>query len=666
MKTTSKNLYLSLLVSSAIMFSPTYADAKTIIWPDDSSSSDPEAKLRTTPMNGTINSLFISSNLDGNTLTVNSGDINGSVYAAYATGSNNATNNVLNINGGTIGIGFSPSFSNGYAAAGNSQDGDSTNNTTNMTGGSVTRGLYGGVSAFGHANNNVVNMTGGSITTSVGTAAIAGGYVSNTGSSSAASNNTVNISGGSINGDIYGGDSLNGIDANNTVNISGNVTITATSSIYGGNSLNGNITHPNNTLNLAWAGTISRLGSFEHINFTVNDAVINNNNTALNITTSANINGSNIKIIAFENTTPLNIGDKITLLSRSSGNAANLYGGSVQQGLAKYFNYDINYENGTDNSVVMSITDSGINKDVGDIPSGNGATSSLLKSGADLLNSAALVDEVDGQAKLIGIVKHSRSKIGSNSGFNVNGTNMLLGTSKKFDGNKGYVMLGGFVEAGWGNFDTHSNFSDGAEILSSGKSSYHGAGIAMSNIRDNGIYSRFSVRLGRASTQYKSSNLTDSSNSAASYDTNSLYYGANISLGKVIKLDNSNSLDIYGKYQFLHQNGSTITISGDTFDLKPIDSHRIRVGTKLNNNSNKNINTYIDLAYEYEFAGQSKAVTYGVELPYVSTKGGTAIAELGIVYKPKNMDKFETRLGIQGYVGKRQGMSGNIEFKWKF
>lgn len=653
-------LSMSILLSSAILLSPLSAAAKTIVYPEDARSGDVEADLRSTPVNNAPNSLFINSTLEGNVLTVNGGDIAGSVYASYALAGFYAQNNVLNINAGTIGNGGE--VSQGYAAAGNSVDGDSNYNTLNMSGGTVIRAIYGGSSYDGHANYNTVNFSGGI------TRDITGGFVANAIGTSAASYNTVNITGGTITGNIYGGDSYNADDEHNTVNISGNVNLASTVSIYGGNRFMGAATHNGNTLNLNWSGTISNLGSFEFINLTVNEATVANNNTVLKImgTGSASLSNSHVRIAAFEGNHNWTPGEQITLISKSSNtNTARLYGGQVQQGLARKLDYDMQFV-GPTNAVVATITDIKINDDVADLPTGTGATNEFLKGTADLLDSANLVEEIDGLSRVIGVVKHSRSKFGSDSNATVNGTAMLLGASHKLQGKGGYVMLGGFVEGGWGNYDTHSNFGDSGEINSSGKTNYHGLGFAMRNVRDNGVYTGASVRLGRAFTHHNSSNLKDSAGNLASYDINSMYYGLNLGVGKVINLTDKNKLDVYGKYMFLHQNGSSVTISGDNFNFKAIDSHRLRTGAKFLHKNNKQLDTYLDLAYEYEFSGKASAVTYGVELPYISVKGGTAIAELGITYKPKNNDKFEMKLGVQGYVGKRQGFSGNVQLNWKF
>lgn len=655
MKKTYKNLSLALLLSSAIIFSPNYTDAKTINWPGDD-GTDPEAVLRTTIFNSTPNSLFINSSANDNIINVTGGTIQGSLYGAVSATSD-TTGNTVNIYGGNINtVGMSD------VAGGYTRVASAINNTVNMYGGTVVRAIIGGMSYEGSgAHNNTVNFSGGTVKD------IYGGFVNYATGSGNATNNTVNITGGNITGNIFGGDSANGEDQYNTVNISGNVAIASTATLAGGNSGHSNSINSirGNTLNMDWVGTVKTLSNFEYINVVVSDDVLSNDNTVLKITDSASINFSHIKISSFRGVHKWSVGDQITVLSKSNGTST-LFAGSALTGLTHKFDYEMVYDSTPNNAVLAKITGYDVNPDAGDLPSGAGSTNSFLKSSADLIDSGSLVEEIDGLSRIIGVVQHSRSKFGSGSTADVNGTAMLLGASRKYQGNGGYIMLGGFVEAGWGNYDTNSNFSGDNTIKSSGKTSYHGLGVAARNIRDNGIYTTATVRLGRAFTHHKSANLTDTSGNIANYDMDSVYYGLNIGLGKVIKLSTTNNLDLYGKYLFLHQTGSDMTILDDQITFNAINSHRLRTGAKLSHQANNNLKTYLDMAYEYEFSGAAKATASGDTLPYISVKGGTAIAEVGLVYKPKNMDKFETKLGIQGYVGKRQGVSGNIELKWKF
>lgn len=655
------SLSLSLLMLGALSLAPMSAEGKTINWPEeDNTPGDVETTLRVAPAyaNSTARSLYISSSVEGNILNISGGSVGSSAFAAIANTSD-VMYNTLNITGGTVGA--ENNSSGADAVGGYSNSGTAAYNIVNMSGGTVNRSVIGGMSYNGDgAHNNTVNFSGGT------TKEIFGGFVNGAAHNGTSSYNTVNITGGTITDIISGGDSLNGSDNHNTINISGNPILAGTT-IAGGNSGNAG-SHDSkigNVLNMDWAGSIASLRNFEKMNFVVSDAVVDNGYTILNVNQVSMIQGSDIRITEFRGSHKWSVGDVITVISKSDG-TSNLFGGSAQIGLTHKFDYDMVYDGTVNKAVMAKISGYGINYDVGDLPSGGASTNEFLKGSADLIDSADLVEEIDGLSRLIGVVKHSRSKIGSGSTADVNGTSMLLGASRKYQGNGGYIMLGGFVEGGWGSYNTHSNFSADSEINSSGKTSYHGLGIAARNIRDNGVYTAATLRLGRAFTHHNSSNLTDTNGDMARYDSDSVYYGVNLGVGKVHKLSDKNQLDVYGKYLFLHQTGADLTILGDQITFNSINSHRLRAGAKLTHQANSNLNTYIDLGYEYEFNGKASASASGDELPYLSVRGGTATAEIGLVYKPKTVKNFETKLGFQGYIGKRQGYAANMNLVWKF
>lgn len=660
------NLSLAIIMASAMAIFPLAAEAKTINWPADKNGPDEEAKLRN--LGGVFridDVLYIDSSLTGNMINVSGDTKFGAIYGALSMGTEHVSYNILNIMSGEV-LDLPGNYEDGDAVGGYSRgSGDALRNTVNMSGGKVGRDIIGGLSYDGSSNYNTVNFSGGEVKS------IHGGFVSNMGNTTGgASYNTVNITGGKINGNIYGGDSASGtgFDQYNTVNISGNVEINDKATIAGGNTgytLNNGINAVlGNTLNMDWVGKIGTLTNFENLNFVVSDEVLANDNTILKVDKSA-ISHSKIKITAFKGEHKWQVGDKITVISKTD-RTSELFGGKAQIGLTHKFDYDMVYGSQQEQySVIAKITGYGVNEDAGDLPSGEGSTNEFLKGSADLIDSADLVEEIDGLSRLIGVIKHSRSKFGSGSTADVNGTAILLGTSRKYQGDGGYIMLGGFVEGGWGSYSTNSNFGENT-ISSSGKNSYHGLGIAARNIRDNGVYTAATLRLGRAFTHHKSANLANTNGDLANYDSASVYYGINLGIGKNIKINSENTLDVYGKYLFLHQTGSDQIVAGDKVSFNAINSHRLRAGMKVTNKSNTNLNTYIDLAYEYELNGKATATAAGDMLPYISVKGGTAIAEVGLVYKPKNVRNFETKLGFQGYVGKRQGYAGNLNLIWTF
>jgi hypothetical protein len=78
------------------------------------------------------------------------------------------------------------------------------------------------------------------------------------------------------------------------------------------------------------------------------------------------------------------------------------------------------------------------------------------------------------------------------------------------------------------------------------------------------------------------------------------------------------------------------------------------------------VSPYIGAAYEHEFNGRARATTYGYSIKAPDLTGGTGIGELGLSFKPSATIPLSFDLGVQGYVGKREGVTGSLQAKFEF
>jgi hypothetical protein len=67
-----------------------------------------------------------------------------------------------------------------------------------------------------------------------------------------------------------------------------------------------------------------------------------------------------------------------------------------------------------------------------------------------------------------------------------------------------------------------------------------------------------------------------------------------------------------------------------------------------------------------EFDGKAKATAHGFDIPAPSLKGATGIAEVGLSIQPSRSRPLFLDIGIQGYTGKREGITGNIQIRRAF
>ncbi|MDR1062626.1 MAG: autotransporter outer membrane beta-barrel domain-containing protein, partial [Azoarcus sp.] len=124
-------------------------------------------------------------------------------------------------------------------------------------------------------------------------------------------------------------------------------------------------------------------------------------------------------------------------------------------------------------------------------------------------------------------------------------------------------------------------------------------------------------------------------------------------------------LDLYGKYLWSRQEGDSLRLNtGDPVKFDDVDSHRLRVGARLDWNVTDSLSPYVGLAYEHEFDGEAKATAYGQAIDAPELKGGTGIGELGLSFKAGNAVTLD--VGVQGYTGKRDGATGSLKLKIAF
>jgi outer membrane autotransporter protein len=81
---------------------------------------------------------------------------------------------------------------------------------------------------------------------------------------------------------------------------------------------------------------------------------------------------------------------------------------------------------------------------------------------------------------------------------------------------------------------------------------------------------------------------------------------------------------------------------------------------------NEYISPYIGAYWEHEFDGKQRATVNGVGIGSPSLKGDTGMGELGLTLKPSQTPLLSFDLGVQGYVGKREGLTGTLRAKWEF
>jgi outer membrane autotransporter protein len=254
------------------------------------------------------------------------------------------------------------------------------------------------------------------------------------------------------------------------------------------------------------------------------------------------------------------------------------------------------------------------------------------------------------------------------SHVDMSGFSLMAGLARRSALPAGNLTWGAFFEFGSGSYDTYNSFPNAADVHGGGDTEYIGGGLLarMDFSHAGGYYAEASARGGRISNEY-GSDLLDGMGRGAGYESSSPYFGLHLGVGRVWNVTDTSTLDLYAKYFWTHVGGDSVTLStGDPVTFEDADSHRLRVGARYAYAANEYFSPYIGLAYEHEFAGEARASTYGYSIGAPSLEGGTGIGELGFSFKPSKDQDLFIDLGVQGYTGVREGVTGSLQIRYEF
>ena len=618
-----------------------------------------------------------SGNVTNNQVTISGGGIGGEVRGGYIdSGSGNVANNQVIISGGNI-----PDTVFGGSI--NTGTGDVTGNSVSVSNGTLSV-VLGGASYGGDATRNTVTISGG---------LLQGGAIGGSSVTGNAAHNQINISGGKVVGVIFGGASGSGNATYNTVTLSGNPDL-STALLFGGQA--GRDTFTGNTLNLhGYQGRVAGLQNFDILNFVL-PASMRSGDTQLTVTGAAVLVG----VIPTSPPTLRNSTVNVGILGGGSalakGDAVRLIGGPVitvpdyiwpqvqgLKGVSLLYDFDLETRLGPDGGLWATVAGVRANPRAAALSEGRLAGQAILNQGADLIigpGLAGILGAARGRTEgapvafLTGSGGWSRYDTGSH--IDVSGASILTGLAWRQDvsgGESGSFLAGLFFEAGWGGYDSYNSFTNFASVDGDGDISYYGGGVLgrydLAPTGPGNIYVDASFRIGHVSTDFDTSDLRDLMGRKVDYDSGSAYYGAHAGLGYLWNLNERADLDLSTRYIWTHQDSDTVSVTGDSIDFDAIDSHRWRTGARFSydlfTEGGSTLTPYVGAYYDHEFDGEADASAYGYAFDSPDLTGGTGVGELGLAWQPANTN-LSLDVGVQGYLGVREGVTGSLQVKYEF
>ena len=288
-------------------------------------------------------------------------------------------------------------------------------------------------------------------------------------------------------------------------------------------------------------------------------------------------------------------------------------------------------------------------------------TVAFINQGAEFIADegiAAMVDAAKlGEVTAFGVMQGGSTHYNTGSYVDVDGVTFMAGAGLRINPN---WTMAGFVEAGWANSASHVEGTRG-----DGDHEYFGVGFATRYQTDGVLYVDGSLRAGRATTEFAGRYGQDS----ASYDAKSLYMSAHVGLGALWDLNESLKLDTYARYMVTYLDDDDVSLNNRYNDKLELDStvtHAVRAGARLLGDFNDYASWKVGAAYEHAFDGDAESAVNSFSLDVPSLEGDTGVFELGLRIRPSLESNWAVDLGAKGYVGDREGVTGNMTVRYSF
>ncbi len=661
-----------------------------------------------------------SATAEGNNLTLTDAEVTKDLYGGYACSNDSdasASENTLSLNGGS----YSGNIYGGYAEA--TGTAKALNNTVELNKSEAgtpafadTTVLYGGYAATSTGNtlkfNNVLDMTAGNIknfqTLTYTYDELHAGDVILTlkdASGTDISNATVSVTLSKIYGKEDGsefaiGDTVILLKNENGLKTDGIVlnepVITSTDDMYTGYVLALQttktellLTSTGTSLNFSDATnkTKDKIEHFQELNYTY--SVLNADDVILTVTgeeatdvskTHVNVRVSNI---FGKDGGEFKIGDKVYLLR-------NLVGGlntegivlnkpvlTGQTGISLQYYLELQTaqdESGKDIELILTRTEGSDAVQPGTKAIAEGAAAGLAlvnESSNAAIEALRDFSMASGTIAPFVHVQASSMRHETGSSVNVSSVSLVAGLGTGIDTGAGNLSLGAFFEYGKGSYTTHNSSDSRSDIDGDGNSWYMGGGIlAKMDFVPTGpgyFYVEGSAHMGSLHNEYDSNDLYDSKGNVAKFDMDSPYYSLHGGLGYVWNMAEGHDLDVYGKYIWTRVQGTDDTLTtSDKFEYDDMDSNRIRLGARYTYNGSERFVPYVGAAFEHEFSGSCDSRAFGHSVAAPSFEGSSGMGELGLMMKPAESLPLSVNLGVQGYLGQKQGVSGNCSVMYEF
>ena len=571
-------------------------------------------------------------------------------WGGRSAAGNTTTGNVLTLKAGAH-TNVYGGWTSGTGSKAADQRGDSTKNSVTVKESATVSGtVYGGYTGVlgGKATGNTVTVEKTLNADLIGGKAVV-----------EASSNTVNVTNATVKS-ITGG--FGTVTNDNRINLRD---AKVTGMVTGGTAANGT----GNTLNVSYGTKTTEVGDYKgirNLHFDMEKAPMDGTaHTMLRLTNvggAKSLSHTHIDLHRDGAAPKLQQGDKITLMENAGGdiNVGENLTAKGTDGVTRNYEFALATVGKT---LIATVTKAGLGEQAKSFVETRAGASAFLNDGGDYLAGSgmeAAKKEAHAAAQAGsgayglwagmggGALRHE-----TGSYVDMKGWNLGLGWARENAVQAGTLTFGPFVEYGRGSYDSY--LDDGTH--GNGKTSYLGAGVMAKLETKANNWIDGSLRIGRTKSDYTG---------LANYDTSNTYYGVQVGVGKDFHMSETDAVSAYVRYSYTHTTGTSAHLSsGETLDFDAVNSHRLRIGTRYTHGATTLSQFYAGLAWEYEFDGDARATSQGDSAPSPSLNGGSALLELGYRFAPQ-VSRMSYDLNLNGWQGKRKGVTGGASVKWAF
>jgi hypothetical protein len=434
---------------------------------------------------------------------------------------------------------------------------------------------------------------------------------------------------------------------------------------------------PDVSLNVRGESTVGSLNAVgANLNFFVPGT--NTPSTLLHVTGAADISDATVKV-GLVGSNSLDVGQSLKLIEAGGGIDADgaTYIGKATglAGVSTTYEFNLGIDPVT-GALVSTVTAKGLDEKTKALSEGFLAGVSFINQGGDLVQDKGIAQALDSTRNAAGLqgfgaVGGGKVRHESGSHVDVEGYNLVAGLALGADVGVGKLTAGAFFEYGDGDYDSYNSFSSSGRVHGRGDTEYAGGGALarfdFAEGQSGHPYVDGTVRAGRVKSDFSSKDLVDGFGRSAKYDSKSGYYGFSLGGGYILKFSQENKLDLYGRYTFTEQGNDKVRLStGERVKFDDVDSSRLRLGARFSAALNDSTRAYVGAAYEREFDGKAKASIDGLDVEAPKLRGNSGVGEIGVSFSPAALKALSLDVAVQGYAGKREGVTGSVQLKYAF